>query len=284
MNPTLHAARLGVSRGWTEFKNALLNPQEIGFTIVTSIALAIVMYFQRDATLPGTSLSLAAVTLPSVLGMLTAFNALLGAVGSLAVEREDGTLLRAKALPQGMVGYLVGRIVSVTLTTVISVLIVLVAGLFLLPALTRTGPGGWLTMVWVILLGLLATLPLGAIVGSLASSPQTAAGLSMLAVAGLTAVSGIFYPLSALAGWLQALAHVFPLYWLGLGMRSALSPASAAAAELGGSWHTLETVGVLGAWAVAGLLLAPPVLRRMARREAGSLMQVRRDRALQRIG
>ncbi|WP_433509820.1 ABC transporter permease [Nonomuraea sp. CA-143628] len=283
MNPTLHAARLGLSRGWTEFKHALVNPQEIGFTVVLSVAVVVVMYFQRDATLPGTSISLATATLPSVLGMLTAFNGLLGAVGSMAVEREDGTLLRAKALPQGMVGYLVGRIVSVSLTTVISVLVVLAAGLVLLPSVARTGPGGWLTLVWVLVLGLVGTLPLGAIIGAVSNSPQTAAGMSMLAVGGLTAISGIFYPLSALAGWLQALAHVFPLYWLGLGMRSALSPAGPSA-EIGGSWHTLETVGVLGAWAVAGLLLAPPILRKMARRESGSLMQMRRDRALQRIG
>ncbi|MCA2222596.1 ABC transporter permease [Nonomuraea aurantiaca] len=283
MNPTLHAVRLGLARGWIETRHTLVSRQEIGFTVVTSAAMIVVMYFQRDATLPGTSISLAAVTLPGVLGMLAAFNGLLSAVGGLAVEREDGTLLRAKALPQGMVGYLVGRIVLVSLTTLTRVLVVLVGGLVLIPSLAHTPPSGWLTMVWVLLLGLTATLPLGAVIGSLVTNPQTAAGLSMLLTGGLAAVSGIFYPLSALAGWLQALAHVFPLYWLGLGMRSALSPAGAAA-EIGGSWHTLETIGVLGAWSVAGLLLAPPILRRMARRESGSLMQMRRDRALQRIG
>jgi ABC-2 type transport system permease protein len=283
MNPTLHAVRLGLARGWIETRHTLVSRQEIGFTVVTSAAMIVVMYFQRDTTLPGTSISLAAVTLPGVLGMLAAFNGLLSAVGGLAVEREDGTLLRAKALPQGMVGYLVGRIVLVSLTTLTRVLVVLVGGLVLIPSLAHTPPSGWLTMVWVLLLGLTATLPLGAVIGSLATNPQTAAGLSMLLTGGLAAVSGIFYPLSALAGWLQALAHVFPLYWLGLGMRSALSPAGAAA-EIGGSWHTLETIGVLAAWSVAGLLLAPPILRRMARRESGSLMQMRRDRALQRIG
>ncbi|MFB9906776.1 ATP-binding cassette domain-containing protein [Allokutzneria oryzae] len=38
---------------------------------------------------------------------------------------------------------------------------------------------------------------------------------------------------------------------------------------------------VLGAWAV---LVAPSVLRRMARRESGSLMEARRTRAMRRIG
>jgi len=37
-------------------------------------------------------------------------------------------------------------------------------------------------------------------------------------------------------------------------------------------------------WAVAGLLLAPVVLRRMAQRESGFAMQERREKAQQRIG
>jgi ABC-2 type transport system permease protein len=105
----------------------------------------------------------------------------------------------------------------------------------------------------------------------------------MLTVGALTAISGIFYPIAALAGWLQTLAHAFPLYWLGLGMRSALLPDAAAAAEIGGSWRPVETTLVLLAWAVAGLLLAPPILRRMARRESGSAMEERRHRAMQRV-
>jgi ABC-2 type transport system permease protein len=70
------------------------------------------------------------------------------------------------------------------------------------------------------------------------------------------------------------------VYWLGLGMRSALLPGAAVAAEIGGSWRPLQTVAVLGAWAVAGLLGAPPVLRRAARRESGSRVASRRERLL----
>ncbi|GAA3558897.1 ABC transporter permease [Nonomuraea rosea] len=284
MNPQLHAVRLGLSRGWIEFKHSLLNPQDIGFTVFSSVALVVVLYFQRDATVPGTTISLASVTLPSMLGMLAAFNGLMGAVGMISVEREDGTLLRAKALPQGMLGYLVGRVVLLSIQAAGGLVIVLVPGLFLVPELTGIGPGGWALMIGILLLALLATLPLGAVIGSLATSPTTAAGFSMLTVGGLVAISGIFYPISALAGWLQGLGQVFPLYWLGLGMRSAFLPGSAAALEIGGSWRPVETVLVLLAWVVAGLLLAPPILRRMARRESGSLMQERRDRAMQRIG
>jgi ABC-2 type transport system permease protein len=83
---------------------------------------------------------------------------------------------------------------------------------------------------------------------------------------------------------LQWLAQALPIYWIGLGMRSAVLPDAAAAAEIGGSWRTLETFGVLLAWSLGGLLAAPGVLRRMARRESGSLMEERRRALMQRLG
>jgi ABC-2 type transport system permease protein len=135
----------------------------------------------------------------------------------------------------------------------------------------------------VLVLGLLATLPWGAIIGSLAKSPNSAFGLTMLPIMGLTAISGIFYPIAALPGWVQGVAQAFPIYWLGLGIRSALLPDAAAAVELSGSWRHLATAAVLGAWALAGLVIAPAVLRRMARRESGSSMEARRLQHQQRV-
>ena len=53
--------------------------------------------------------------------------------------------------------------------------------------------------------------------------------------------------------------------------------------EIDGSWRTLLTIGVLLVWAVVGLALAPVLLRRMARRESGSSVAARREKALQRV-
>ena len=102
-------------------------------------------------------------------------------------------------------------------------------------------------------------------------------------VMSLIAISSIFYPITSMPQWLQWAAQVFPVYWLGLGMRSALLPASAASVEIGDSWRHLETLGVLGAWALLGLPVAPIVLRRMARRESGPAVAARRDKALQQV-
>jgi ABC-2 type transport system permease protein len=143
------------------------------------------------------------------------------------------------------------------------------------------GFASWLTIAWVLILGLVATQALGAILGSLISSPR-GVGYASLPVIGLIAISGIFYPIAALPEWIQDVAQAFPIYWLGLGMRSALLPDTAAVIEITGSWRQLETAVVLGLWAALGLLIAPVVLGRMARRESGSRVAERRDRAMRR--
>lgn len=99
---------------------------------------------------------------------------------------------------------------------------------------------------------------------------------------GMVAISGTFFPLSALPGWAAGLAQVLPLYWLGHGLRSAMLPDAAAAGEINGSWQVWESYAVLGAWSLVGLVLAPVLLRRMARRESGASMSARRETALQR--
>jgi ABC-2 type transport system permease protein len=282
MNPVLHAVRAGLRRGLIEYRHTLTARDDLSYIVVINVILLTVIILQRGSTVEGTPYSLAAVTLPSLAGMTVAVGGLMGVSTMLASHREDGTLLRAKATPHGMVGYLVSMIVHSAVGAAAGIALLLVAGVILLDELRSVGLTGWLTLLWVLVLGLLATLPWGAVIGSLVSNPGTGFGLNFLLIGGAVAISGIFYPIYALPGWVQGLAQVFPLYWLGLGMRSALLPEGAAAAEIGDSWRHLETAGVLGAWAVVGLLIAPAILRRMARLESGSTMEVRKQRALQR--
>lgn len=274
--------RLGLSRGLIETRNYLRNWDEMSFNIVLVIGIGLVLFFQRNSVVEGTEQSLASLVLPSFLGMMAAW-AGLAVAGMLAVEREDGTLLRAKAIPGGMVGYLVAKVVLLYLTSLATLAIVLAAGFVFVPELLSTPPARWLLALGVLTLGILATLPWGAVIGSLVRSPQAAFGLMMLPIGALAAISGVFYPINAMPDWVQTLAQFFPVYWLGHGMRAALQP-DAVAAEIGGGWRYVEMVGVLGAWALVGLLIAPVVLRRMARRESGSAVEARRQQALQRYG
>ena len=280
MNPTLVAVRAGFSRGWIELKQTLTTQSDlIGLAFRIGVVLAVVIW-TRHTHLPGTDFSLGTATLVSVLGLNFVAYGVVTMGDLIVVEREDGTLLRAKATPNGMLGYLIGKVVSTSGQVVLAVAITLFTGAFLFTGLTIGRAGSWLTLIWVLVLGLLATLPAGAVLGSLFPSQRAAGPWWLLLLGGLTAISGIFYPITHLPVFLQWIGQAFPLYWLGLGMRSALLPNALAAVEIGHSWRHLATFGVLAAWSVAGLVLAPVVLRRMARRESGSTVAARREKAV----
>jgi ABC-2 type transport system permease protein len=138
------------------------------------------MLWTRTTTVPGTHCSLGTAMLAGMIGMTVRFNGLATLGGILTVEREDGTLLRAKATPNGMTGYLIGKVVTVSGTILISVVT--------------------------------TTLPIGAVLGSLFPSARSS-GLLTLAMGGLAAISGVFYPITHLPHWLPWAGEVFPLYW-----------------------------------------------------------------------
>jgi ABC-2 type transport system permease protein len=277
MNPTINAVRLGVARGWIEFKILFLkNPQTLISAVIFAVLLVGVLWFQREAKFAGVSLAI--LTLPGLLGMMIANEGLSDVAKILSYDREDGTLLRAKAIPQGTVGYLIARVVITLLSTIFNLAIVFILSLFVVPGLANLDGERLLIFLGILVLGLLATAPIGAIIGSLVKSSGAGFGLTFFPLAALVAISGIFYPISALPAWVQWVAQVFPVYWLGLGLRSVFSPASAAALELGGTFRPLATFLVLAAWAIVGLLLAPPILRRMAQRTSGGEMEAGKRR------
>lgn len=279
-----HAVRVGARRGLTEFGISLRNPEDLLFYAMWGGGLLLYLVLNRDAVVDGTSLTVPMLVLPGSLAAMVVFGGVLGPAFALVLEREDGTLLRAKAAPHGMVGYVTGQVVLQALGMLPMVALLLVPSVLLLGVEVHRGVVGWVALAATLVLGLVATLPLGMVMGSVVRKPAHVSTWGMLPILAMGAISGIFAPVTLLAGWLQGLAQVFPMYWLGHVLRWAVLPDEAVGVEIGGEWRILEAIGVLGAWTVVGLLLAPRVLRRMARKESGSAVEARKQERMQRIG
>jgi ABC-2 type transport system permease protein len=272
---TLHEYRTGWKRALIQTKISLTSPGDLlGFLMQTAIAVVVLLFMQK-ADFEGAPVSLGSMNMPSLIGMNVVFGGIMGMVGSLAMDRTNGTLLRAKSMPGGMTGYLVGHLASTAMFTTIMALVLLLVGLPLFDGLEFDSPDRWLIFISVLLMGIVATLPIGAVLGALLDNPRNM-GLVMFPIMGMVAISGIFYPITALPTWLQGIGQAFPMYWMGLGMRHALLPDSMAAVEIGGEWRTVTMFAVLAVWAVVSMALAPRLLRRMSRRESGSAVAARR--------
>jgi ABC-2 type transport system permease protein len=273
--------RLGIERGLIEFKIVVKDPQTIIWTLFIFAIFILVLWLQRGTEINGVSLAL--LTLPGLLGMQIASSGFSDVASGIAFEKEDGTLLRAKAIPRGILAYFVAKIVGTFLMTFIYLIALFVMGLIVVPDVIGSINAAHIPLLLLyIFLGLLATAPFGAVLGSIVKTSGSGWGLSLAPLMILVAISGIFYPITALWGWVQVVAQVFPVYWLGLGFRSIFSPEAAAALEIGGSWRAWETIAVLVAWAIVGFILAPRIIRKMTRRVSGGEIEAARQRSIQR--
>ena len=274
------AARAGLSRGWIETRQNLTEAAYVIGHAIPPLAYVAVLLFMRAVTrgktLPGTDFAFVTMVLPGLLGMTIVYGGLSGPAPSITADREDGTLLRAKATPHGMLGYLVGKIVMIALTTLFGLIAIVVPGVMIVDNLILDARA-WLLLALLFVVGMVSTVPIGVALGAVMKSSLQAM-LVPLACTLIMCTSGIFFPITVLPTWLQLAAQAFPFYWVGLGARSAMLPPEMVAVEIGQSWRTVEMFAVLGVWAVMGLALAPILLRRMARRQSGSAVARVRER------
>lgn len=246
-----------------------------------SLLSLVVLWFVRDMDFGDGMASAAGWIFAGFLGFGVVAAAVLGVAGELQTEREDGTLLRAKAVPHGMAGHLLAKLIVLPVDTLVPLLPVVVGAVLILPGTMPTEPLRWLLLVVVFLLTLAAMLPWGAILGAIFRS-MIGLAWSMMAIYAAAIASGLFFPVTIMPTWTQWLVQASPLYWIGRAFRGVLLPDAAAGAEIGGQWSLGLTSGVLLAWAVVGMLIAPVLLRRMARRQSGSTVAAARERVLSR--
>ncbi len=271
--------RAGVLRGRIELQHLLRNPKELSGHLI-NVVVALVLAGTIDSDVPGTHVPLAHLTLAGFAAYLLLQIGLVNLPQILVTEREEGALLRLRATPGGIPAYLVAKSLLVVVLALGTLAVLLGAAALLVDGPLPYEPAGWLTLLWVTALGLLAVVPLGAAIGAVLPNPREALALIMLPVMGLLVTSGAVFPLSSLPVVVQKVASVFPLKWMAQGLRSALLPDAARAAEPAGSWELPTVALVLTAWAVLGFLLAVPLLRRAARRESGSRLTERHRKAV----
>ena len=155
------------------------------------------------------------------------------------MDRVGGALLRVRVLPHGPMVWAIGKTISTAAILVVSQVILLVLGMFLLNGF----PLGWGQLIPVVGLAIVASLaaaPIGFLSGAVARGSNLQM-LSYVLVFALLGTSGAAIPLVTLPGWVQVIQQALPFYWSGppdpLGARRR--------SGLGGGWFVPAASGLL---------------------------------------
>lgn len=260
------ALGVGMSRGLYELKLFFREKEMVVFTFSLPVVLLVLFGSIFEGSYDN-GVSVAQVYTAGLMaaGVMSVSMQNLGI--SIAVERDNGTLKRLSGTPMPRSSYFLGKILSVLVMAVAqSALLLAVAALMYDVALPAEA-SAWLTLAWVLVLGLTAGCLLGIAVSSLARSAKSAGAVITLPFLVLQFISGVFIPFTELPEWLVTISSVFPLRWMCQGLRAVIIGDAGASLELAHSFELDRVALILAAWIVGGLVLCLRTFRWKSRRD-----------------
>ena len=168
------------------------------------------------------------------------------AVAPIVVDRENKVLKRLGATPLRRSTMIISTVVFNLIVAVLqAVLIIVIARLvFDVPML-----GNWFYLSGFILLGTLTFLAMGYMLSAFAKNQQTLMPLIMIVQFPMMFLSGIFFPLEMMPGFMRPIMDVMPLTYLGDSLRQIMVDSQPLHSNI-------VNLAVLGAWLVVCLVLA----------------------------
>lgn len=185
-----------------------------------------------------------------MLGFSVVATAFAGLAISVVIRRESGVLKRVRGTPMPPSLYLAATIASTLLVIALQALAEVVIGRFLLDADWPAAPAG---LAVTLLVGAAAFAALGLAMTAGVRSAEGSSAVVSAVYLPMAVMSGTFFSVAAMPGFLEALAEVLPLTYLLRAIRDAFT---------GGDFAPFAgSLAVVAAWGAAGVALAIRVFR-----------------------
>jgi ABC-2 type transport system permease protein len=183
--------------------------------------------------------------LPALLAIGLMNFAMVGTAASVARYRELKILKRIVVTPLPSSRFIIGQVGARLVLAVVQTGLIMIVGLLVGGSLGS----GWPLLFVISTLGNLIFLSLGFAIAGRVGSVDAANNMAGLATTPLMFLSGSFFPIDSMPGWLQPAADLLPLTPLINSMR-AIALRGAGIADIG------SELALIAAWIVLGLGLA----------------------------
>jgi ABC-2 type transport system permease protein len=188
----------------------------------------------------------ASYLLAGMLGYGIVATAFAGLAINLVIRRESGVLKRIRGTPLPSAAYLSAVIVSVLVVIAFQTVAQLLIGRY---GIGASVPASWAAFVVAIVLGTVVFAALGLAMTAAVRSGEGSSAVITAVYLPMVFISGSFFSVNKLPGFLQAIADVLPLTYLLELLRSTLI-------EGKGLGSSLTPIAVLLLWGAAGVAVA----------------------------
>jgi len=176
-----------------------------------------------NETLQTESIGAAAYIVPSILAMALMQLGVFAAIPLVSL-REKGILKRLNATPLSRATLVGSNVVMRLGIAILQTVIILGVGAALFGVVIVGSP---LMAAFLVVLGAMTFLSIGYLIASYARTEESANALTSVVQFPLLFLSGIFFPIAFMPDWLQPVAALMPLTYLGDGLRQVMVGGSA---------------------------------------------------------
>jgi ABC-2 type transport system permease protein len=185
--------------------------------------------------------------LPGVLAMSLMQLGLFGTAAPLVSLREKGVLRRMGATPLPKITMLASQIAFRLTIAFAQTGVIVLVGMLIFDVQIKFG--NLPAIIGVMVLGASLFITMGYFISGLAKTEEAVQGLIALPNFLFMFLSGIWFPVEVMPGWIRPLVDIIPLTYLGDALRATMIDA--------GSYFSMaRSLGIMGAWLIVCTLLA----------------------------
>ena len=190
---------------------------------------------------------------PGIIAMVTMMAVMMGLAGSIAREKEQGTMDGILVAPVSRLSIIMGKTGAQTVRGLLQGAIVLILAMTLFHVKVY---GNFLIMLLVIILGIFSFVGLGILVSAAVEEQETAMTIMMTVTFPMLFLSGAFFPIQQMPGFMQAISKCIPLTYEVQALRQVV----VLGAGLG---EVMKPVLILLGFGVVTLAISLPLFKRV---------------------
>ncbi|MFQ6071364.1 MAG: ABC-2 transporter permease [Methanosarcinales archaeon] len=156
---------------------------------------------------------------PAVIALTVFMGTVMGTGRAIAGERGDGTMARMLMTPISRFSIILGKTVFQLILELSRALILIIGAIGMLGVHMN---GSWLLVAFILVIFTLGACGMGIAMSATVRDLDSFMSISMLVTIPSMFSTGVFYPLSSMPFWMQALAYVIPLTYANDAMRTVM--------------------------------------------------------------